>query len=148
MTKSIKLSNDILIGAIIELVKEGKQVKMNISGSSMNPFLYDGDTIVIRYITLNEVNLGDVVLGKYNNIYVLHRVIHKKKDCIFIAGDNNLSQIEKIESKDIYALATGLVKSDEIVNLTNKIYRFKGLFWYYLRPFRRIYIKLFKNINV
>jgi len=145
ITKSLKLSNDILFECLIELINGGKQVKMNISGSSMQPFLYDGDTIVLQSVKLEDIKLGDVVLGKYNSAYVLHRVINKKKDCIYIAGDNNISQIEIIYIQDICALANTLIKYTGDVNLRSSINRYKGLVWYYLRPFRRVCLKLFKR---
>lgn len=142
--KSIKFSNEILLGSIVDLVKLGKKVKMNISGSSMQPFLYDGDMLILGKVKLKDIKLGDIILGRYGNSYVLHRVIQIKKDCVYIAGDNNLSQIERIEADEIQALALKVIGRKGNLNLLTKTSRLKGLIWYYLRPFRRVYTKLFK----
>lgn len=144
--KSIKISNEILLDSVVDLIEKGSSVKINISGSSMEPCLYEGDTIVIKGIKLAEVKLGDIILGKYKGAYILHRVIKRAKDCIYIAGDNNLSQIEKIEASDIYAIATEVVKLDNKVDLRSNLSRIKGLIWYYLRFFRRVKVKLLKTI--
>jgi len=145
ITKSMKVSNEILLGTVVEFINEGRQVKMNISGSSMQPFLFDGDTVLLKAIQWKDIKLGDIILGKYNGLYVLHRVINKKIDCVHLAGDNNTHQIEVIYSKNIYALATSLIKPMGNVDLTTCSSRYKGLCWYYLRPFRIVWNKLFKN---
>lgn len=141
--KSIKLSNNVLLNSVVDLVKSGRQVKINISGSSMQPFLYDGDLVILGGIQFCEIRLGHIILGRYNNGYVLHRVIEKKKDCVFIAGDNNISQIEKITANEIHAIAVAVVRADHKRSLMTRICRIRGMAWFHLRPFRRIYTKLF-----
>lgn len=144
VSKSLKLSNEILLGSVVELIQNGRQVKINISGSSMQPFLSDGDVILLDNIKLEHIKIGTVILGKYNGAYVLHRVIKKSENFVFIAGDNNLSQIEKIEANDVLAIAIKLIKIDKTINLTSKYFRCLGILWYSLRPFRKVYFKLFK----
>ncbi|MCI0920749.1 S24/S26 family peptidase [Sphingobacterium rhinopitheci] len=144
VTNAIKLSNDILLGSVVELIKNGKHVKINISGSSMQPFLFDGDAILLTNISFSTIKLGDIILAKYNGAYVLHRVIRKKNSCVFIAGDNNLSQIEKIEAINILAIAVKLFRSNRVISLTSIYSRLLGVIWYCLRPLRKVYAKLFK----
>lgn len=44
-----KIANDVYIPVLKELVEEGKEVSMMISGSSMNPFLiHQRDYILMR----------------------------------------------------------------------------------------------------
>lgn len=144
VAKSIKLSNDILLDSVVAMVKSGKFVKINVAGSSMKPFLHNGDTIILKDIKLNKIRNGDIILGKYNNAYILHRVIRQRKDCIYMAGDNNLSLVEIIPNSAIYARAVTLVKPKHEGDLTSFYSRWLGLCWYYLRPFRRLYIKIYK----
>lgn len=141
---SIKISNDILLGTVVDIVRSGKLVKINITGSSMHPFLQHGDTVILRGIKLKEIKKGDIILGKYKHSYVLHRVIGKRKHCIYIAGDNNLRLVETIDNSEIYAQAVTLVKPSGDVDLTSIYNRYLGISWYYLRPFRWLYIKFFK----
>jgi len=146
ITRSVKLSNEILLGSVVELINTGKHVKINISGSSMKPFLHDGNTVLLGKISLVEIQIGDIILGRFNGNYVLHRVIRIGKDCVYLAGDNNLFQVERIESSDLYAIALALYVSEEQVSLTSFYSRYRGLVWYYLRPFRKLINKLFKVI--
>lgn len=141
---SIKLSNEILLGAVVEFINNGSDVKINISGNSMKPFLSDGDVVLLRNTSLEDTKLGDIVLGKYNGAYVLHRVIGKNRTSVFLAGDNNFNQIEVIEADNILAKAIFLVKDVGYVDLISGCARVKGLIWYYLRPFRKVYFKLFR----
>lgn len=142
--RSITLSNDILLGSVVEMVGNGSVVKINISGSSMKPFLYNGDSILLKKVAKQNIYLGDIVLGKYHNNYVLHRVVRIENDCVFLAGDNNLSQIERIEEENICAIAIALVTDEGNKDLTTNYRRFLGLLWYCLRPFRKVYFKIFK----
>lgn len=143
VTRSLKLSNEIFLSSVVELLQQGKLVKINVSGGSMRPFLKDGDTILLGYIDFDTVRFGDILLCKYRGEYVLHRMVGKDKNCIYLAGDNNLRYIEKILAKDVYAIAKALVHPKGDVNLESLSSKFKGLVWYYLRPFRRVYSKIF-----
>lgn len=144
VSKSIKISNDILLDSVVSMVKSGKFVKINVSGSSMNPFLYNGDTIILKDIKIEKIRKGHIILGKYNKAYVLHRVIRKGKNHIYIAGDNNLGLVEEVLVSEVYALATTLIKSNSEIDLTSFYNRALGIIWYYLRPFRRLFTKIYK----
>lgn len=146
-TNSIKLSNEILLGSVVELIKSGRKVKINISGSSMIPFLYDGQTILLSDIDMHSIRLGDIVLGRYRDAFVLHRVVRKKDDFIYIAGDNNLNQIERIPSNDIYAVALELYRADKVIKLRGTLIRIRGFIWYCLRPLRKVYARVSRLFN-
>lgn len=143
LLKSIKLSNDVFLGTVVQVIDSGSDVKINISGNSMKPFLNDRDTIILRKTNIDTVKVGEIVLGTFNGAYVLHRMIRKGNNCIYIAGDNNVSQIEKINEFDIHAKATYLVRGAKNINLTNCLSRYNGLVWYYIRPLRKLYFKIF-----
>ena len=143
--KSIKISNEVLLGSVIEFIKSGKQVKINVVGSSMQPFLFDGDTIILRGIVFDSIRLGDILLGKYLGKYVLHRVVRIGEGCVYLAGDKNLIQIEMVKLEEIYAIAATLLKDNRKIDLTNRIGRFKGLGWFYFRPIRRVFAYIFNK---
>lgn len=129
------------------MIREGKDVRINVVGSSMQPFLYNGDQVVLSEITLVDIKLGDVVLGKYRGSFVLHRVIKKETKSIIMAGDNNLVQLEEIDETNIIAVAKVLVRGDKEINLRASTLKFSGLVWYLLRPFRKVYRKISEIIN-
>lgn len=141
----IKIPNEELFCSVLSLIGCGKNVKITISGTSMEPFIKHGESVVLSPISMQDIKLGDIILGLYNNSYVFHRVIWRSKKCVFLVGDNNLKQIEKIEDFNIYAIGKELIYSKGSKNLRGFSFRFKGIIWYLLRPFRRLYIKLINS---
>ncbi len=143
--KSKKVSNLELFSSVLDLIKRGRNVKIKISGTSMEPFIKHAEDVVLSSVSFEDIKLGSVILAEYNNSYVFHRVIRKNKQHIFLVGDNNLIQIERINVHKVYAIGKELIRKHKTVNLLGLNFRIKGLVWYILRPFRRIYVKLINN---
>lgn len=143
--KSITIANDSFFSSILQLLKEGKDVKIKVAGKSMEPFIKDGEHVILSPARLEDVQMGDVVLGCFNRNYVFHRVIWKKYDCVFLAGDNNLRQIEVIKKELIYAVGWKLFTKRNTINLRKINTRYKGIVWFLLRPVRRLYLKMRMN---
>ncbi|MFO7886815.1 MAG: S26 family signal peptidase [Eubacteriales bacterium] len=66
------------------------ELRKNVKGISMQPFLYDGDDYWAEDVTFAEVELGDVIVFDNGRGNVLHAVIGKYKDSLITAGYNNL----------------------------------------------------------
>ncbi len=63
----------------VSLLREGKHIYLRTSGSSMWPFMQEGDTVKIRPAGENDIEVGDVVAvdneGKTTGWFYVHRVI-------------------------------------------------------------------------
>jgi signal peptidase I len=58
-----------------EILESGKSLRFRASGSSMTPFILDGDILEIQPISQQPIRLGDVVLCQTNDRGVVaHRV--------------------------------------------------------------------------
>ena len=69
-----KIANDVYIPVLKELVEEGKEVSMMISGSSMNPFLIHQRDYILMRKPERELKVGDMVFFQRNDgAYVMHR---------------------------------------------------------------------------
>jgi signal peptidase I len=67
-----------------DLLKEGKQIKIEARGYSMYPTIKQGNTVYIEaYSKLEEVLVGDVIAWKKGSNIILHRVIN-----IYGSGNN------------------------------------------------------------
>ena len=84
-----KIANDVYIPVLKELVEEGKEVSMMISGSSMNPFLIHQRDYILMRKPERELKVGDMVFFQRNDgAYVMHRIHHiNKKEKLFIIED-------------------------------------------------------------
>lgn len=136
------IPNQLYFQEVIRLLDEDRQVRIPVKGTSMQPFLKDGDSVVLLRFTGGPVFLGAVVLGRYRDGVVLHRVVSVQQTTVKLAGDGNLVQRETISLDDILAVAISRTSENELTSLATSRSRLSGLAWYYLRPVRRVYCKL------
>ena len=136
-----KVDNDILIPEMGILLKEGKEVRFTPTGVSMRPFIEgEHDTVVLRHLPL--VRVGDIILAAVNdNKYVLHRVIAIDGDTIILQGDGNLSGTEQCQSKNVLGTVVQIIRAN---GKTKRLTR--GRLWYYLRPFRKLLLKIYRHL--
>ena len=136
-----KVDNDILIPEMGILLKEGKEVRFTPTGVSMRPFIEgEHDTVVLRHLPL--VRVGDIILAAVNeNKYVLHRVIAIDGEAITLQGDGNLSGTEQCQSKNVLGTVVQIIRpSGKAKRIT------RGRLWYYLRPFRKLLLKIYRHL--
>ena len=136
-----KVDNDILIPEMGILLKEGKEVRFTPTGVSMRPFIEgEHDTVVLRHLPL--VRVGDIILAAVNeNKYVLHRVIAIDGEAITLQGDGNLSGTEQCQSKNVLGTVVQIIRPN---GKAKRITR--GRLWYYLRPFRKLLLKIYRHL--
>lgn len=70
----------------------GKHQLIAISSGSMEPVVYRGDALIYKKTkSLDEINIGTIIIYKKDNIIISHRVIGIDKDKFIIKtkGDNN-----------------------------------------------------------
>lgn len=143
--KVLTVANSVFFKEVKELLSAGNDVLITINGNSMRPFLSHLDNVLISPIKPKDLSLGKVILAKYPKGYVLHRLVWKSTDKIWLAGDNNLVQLEEINKEDIL----GYVKYAYIQGEKVDIHSFWRLIlaglWFFLRPLRLIVFK-FKRL--
>ncbi|MBP1671151.1 MAG: peptidase [Bacteroidetes bacterium] len=95
---------------IEEGIRAGSSVRLTVRGNSMSPLLLDGVDIVILnpYIPEN-LKVGDVILFRYREAFLLHRIIeikgNKLQEGIIITKGDALEQKEEIGFSDVVAVA-------------------------------------------
>ncbi len=101
-----KIANDVYIPVLKELVEEGKEVSMMISGSSMNPFLIHQRDYILMRKPERELKVGDMVFFQRNDgAYVMHRIHHiNKKEKLFIIGDAQTEMEGPIDKEQVFAI--------------------------------------------
>ncbi|HHT55364.1 MAG TPA: hypothetical protein GX012_02250, partial [Acholeplasma sp.] len=77
--KQIKVDNLLFLQSIDELLKEGRTVEFKVKGNSMLPFFKHEKTIVTLEKPTNYKK-HDVIIAKYNDLVVLHRIIKIKNN--------------------------------------------------------------------
>lgn len=58
--------------------------------NSMDPIIDIGaNAIEIKPKSINDIHVGDIISFKYEEGYIVHRVVEKHKDYVITKGDNN-----------------------------------------------------------
>ncbi|MBI4649203.1 MAG: signal peptidase I [Bacteroidia bacterium] len=67
----------ILQTTVEELLTDGYLIHVVVSGNSMFPALRKGDFLEIKYVPIENLKTGDIILFRENSKYIVHRLISK-----------------------------------------------------------------------
>jgi len=136
------LDNKRFFTGLEELIAQGKLVQFHLKGQSMEPFIRDGRKIALAPVRFVQIALGDVVLARWKGKWILHRVIFKTQEYLYLAGDGNLSQIERVRKEDLIArLSTYQCKNGRQRKIS-RAHKLFALGWFFIRPIRILFHKL------
>lgn len=132
------------ISALRELVQEGQEVSMQISGSSMSPFLvHQRDRICFRAPT-QPFRRGDMVFyQRANGQFVMHRIYKVRPEGYDIVGDAQTEIEGPIFPSQIFAIVTRVCRKGIWIDETNIWWKFFAGPWLSLVPFRYHLIRLY-----
>jgi len=133
-----KIPNIDALKIIEESIKAGTTVQLTVRGNSMSPLLMDGvDVVTLRPFIPAELKPGVIILFRYKERFVLHRIIHislsdnqQNSQVIITAKGDAMTKTETITLADIVAVADVSEHSS-----LNKIYRQLVLLLYKVRGF-------------
>lgn len=128
------------VSVLRELVNEGKEVSMLISGSSMSPFLIHGRDMIFFAKPQRPLRVGDMVFYQRDSgQFVMHRIIKVRRDgCYDIVGDNQ-TQIERGVRRDqIFALITKVKRKGKWIGPGDFWWVFFAHVWRRLIPVRHV----------
>lgn len=108
-------------------LEPGKRLHVTIRGSSMYPYLRDGDTIEIE--KTDQFRRGDIVVFEMNGALVAHRIIEISADSILAKGDA-VRNPERIKTDAIAGKAIALVRNAQTILLNS----FRARLYYRFLP--------------
>lgn len=134
---------------ISELFELGQSVKLPVSGDSMNPFLHDGiDSVELTKGSFEQISRGDIVMiQRTDGSYVMHRVIKKKADSIYMVGDAQQWIEGPLYREQLVAVVTAIWRQNKRISCSNKWWRLLSWLWLWLRPFRYFIFRVSRNIK-
>ena len=92
-----QIANNVYIPVLKDLVEEGKEVSMMISGSSMNPFLIHQRDYILMKKPEEELKAGIWCFQRRDEAYVMHRIHHiNKEGKLFIIGDAQVDMKDRL----------------------------------------------------
>lgn len=100
------MDDKLLQKVLMAQVSAGKAVEIAVTGVSMNPALYEGDSITVQKKADYEV--GDILVFSYKNDELLvHRLLEKRDGLYFCKGDNAF-RLEDVPLKQIVGKVTAV----------------------------------------
>lgn len=137
------------LDTVLELLRGGSaNVPVTVTGSSMTPFLRQGDTVYLNLLT-RPPRPGDIVLyTRPEGRYILHRVVAVNRDGSFtMLGDAQTRQ-ERIGSREqIHAIATGARRRGRNITPRSFVWWFYGVIWRWVAPWRPTLIRFRERLR-
>ena len=132
------------VSVLKELVEEGREVSMLISGSSMSPFLCHGRDQVYFKAPDRPLRVGDMVFfQRRSGQYVLHRICKVKDGSYYIVGDAQTEIEGPVSREQIFALVTRVQRKGRILAPGDFWWDFFARVWIRLIPLRPVLVRTY-----
>ncbi len=127
---------------ICDLLKAGETASIPVSGSSMTPFLHNGDTVFLQ-APEKPLKKGDIVLyTRPTGQYVLHRIVRRRADGSFLVAGDAQTALEQIHGACIRGVVTQVQHKGQHLTPESKRWRYCAMVWGTLPPLCRKLLNL------
>lgn len=139
---------DSWIPITLDLLAQGKQVKVAPHGFSMYPYLVsDRDEVIIEK-PKREYRRGDIALYRRDSgIYVLHRIHHVNCDGYYMLGDSQRWIEGPLREEQLLAIVVTLIRNGREISVENTWYKLSYRIWLRLRIFRMKLMKTWRLLR-
>jgi len=115
----------VITGALIR----GQRILIEATGSSMQPFIYNGDTIELVPKSV-QMKIGDIVLAELpHNFYIAHRIVKLGNNSVYLRGDNQIGIQGPISNDHVIALVSASVHNGKTRRHDKGLWRILGVIW-------------------
>lgn len=136
------------IAVLRELIEEGHQVSLLISGSSMSPFLiHHRDTIYFKKPD-RELKVGDMVFYRRGNgKYVMHRIRRIRPEGFYMIGDAQWGIEGPLQREQIFGLITAVERKGKLIQPGDFWWEFFAKVWLRIIPLRRLIQRIYQVLS-
>lgn len=132
------------ISVLRELVEQGKEVSLMITGNSMSPFLIHERDYICFEKPNRTFRKGDMVFYQRDNgQYVMHRIRKIKSDGFYMVGDAQTEIEGPIRKDQIFAIVTKVKRKDKWINPGDFWWEFFEHVWIHLIPVRHMLMNIY-----
>ena len=117
----------------IDLLREGYIIRSWAVGESMSPCIKKGDLLVVKPITLEEAEIGEIVAFRRDesqSVLTTHRVVQKGKEggrgYVITKGDRNAYRDFPLSPQHVLGKVTGIERNGLVISLETPFYRLRG----------------------
>ncbi len=145
------IGNKIFFEQVEAVLATGDEVKFLLRGHSMRPLMHDGrDTLVVAPVQDHEMRIGEIVLFRYHERHILHRIIRRRGNQLVLAGDGNYHLKECCSTADVVGRLVRIErKSGKVVHCDSRGWHFRSFCWLIIPPFiRRCLLSLMRHLGI
>lgn len=115
----------------------------------MLPLLRNGkDDVKLAPCPADELKLMDVVLFRYRGGHLLHRIIRREGEKLWIQGDGSFVAIEQCQTKDVIGKAIGIYRaSDKMISTDSWKWRWPSRLWRLSDTLRQIMLRIYHRLG-
>ena len=130
-----------------QILQQGTSLRFTAHGSSMSPFIRDGDVMTVEPVRVADLKVGDVVFYHTNGeMLAAHRVVgrHVEGDEIVLTmrGDSSLRYDEKVHAGRILGRVVNVQRGKKVFHLNKGWMRVLPILWITSTPLRSILLRI------
>ncbi|MDR1056227.1 MAG: S24/S26 family peptidase [Prevotellaceae bacterium] len=105
------IPNEAYFAEIADMLSDGQSVQLRVKGGSMRPYLRnEKDIVVLSPFNPFKLKKGRIVLFKYRNRYLLHRIVKCENNRFMIQGDGVCKASEKALPSDVIGMVDTIIR--------------------------------------
>ena len=137
-----------LMNALPELLQNGAEFPLVISGSSMYPFLKHGRDTVYLSKTKRRICVGDMILyRRHGGAPVLHRVVSVCDGELTLLGDRQTALESGVALDSVLAIVTAVRRKGRMIRQGHPIWFFFARVWPKMVRIRPKLIRIYAFVN-
>ena len=112
----LMLSGENLRDMLCDVLNKGTLFRFKARGSSMSPFIKDGDVLTICSTQQSDIKNGTIVVyyHKILNKPIIHRIVGKQNSYYLVKGDNTVGTADLVYEADILGRVSGIRRNGKI----------------------------------
>lgn len=132
------------MGMLRELMEEGREVSLLITGNSMVPFLVHERDYIYFKTPDRELRRGDMVFyQRTNGRYVMHRICRVTAEGYDIVGDGQTVIERGVRREQIFGLITSVRRKGKLVTEGDFWWEFFRRVWLGIIPLRPVLLRAY-----
>lgn len=136
------------VAVLKEMVDQGMEVSMTVSGTSMEPFLIHNQDRIYFQKPKGPIKKGDMVFfQRKTGEYVMHRIMRVRDHRYYLAGDHQTFLEGPIEESRIFAKVVSVERAGVWLSEDDCVWRFYAVWWRRLFWVRKVVNKLKRIIG-
>lgn len=144
-----QIPNEIFFNWVEQEIKAGRTVRFRLKGHSMFPLLRnDKDEIILGPFLKEELRQMDVVLFKYKGKHLLHRILKREGNQLYIQGDGSFVGKEECTTDDVVGKVCAIVRnSNRITYVENWQWKLPSFIWKNTGIFRTFLLRILHHLK-